>query len=182
MHTGTAPDASAGLATSPASAAQPIIELRGDILPLSAGRITVDGRTPAEARRARTFGFVFQDAVLLPWRTVEQNVLLFHEVVGQAQRPEVRRHVRDLIDLVGLSGFERHYPGELSGGMQQRVAIARALSFDPTILLMDEPFGALDLITRDKMGFELLRIWQRARKTVLLVTHSISEAVFLADR
>jgi NitT/TauT family transport system ATP-binding protein len=125
---------------------------------------------------------VFQDPVLLPWRTTQHNVHLFHEIIGDANRPEVRQHVRDLIELVGLTGFERHYPGELSGGMQQRVSIARALSFDPQILLMDEPFGALDMITRDKMGAELLRIWERAKKTVLLVTHSITEAVFLSDR
>jgi NitT/TauT family transport system ATP-binding protein len=159
-----------------------ILKLIGDILPVSAGRILVDGKTPAEARKERSFGFVFQDAVLLPWRTAEQNVMLFHEVIGDGRRPEVGQHVRDLLELVGLTGFEHHYPTELSGGMQQRVSIARALSFDPKILLMDEPFGALDLITRDKMGFELLRIWERTKKTVLLVTHSITEAVFLADR
>jgi NitT/TauT family transport system ATP-binding protein len=159
-----------------------ILKLIGDILPASSGRILIDGKTPSQARKERSFGFVFQDPVLLPWRTVEQNVRLFHEVIGDGNRPAVRQHVRDLIELVRLQGFEQHYPGELSGGMQQRVSIARALSFDPQILLMDEPFGALDMITRDKMGFELLSIWERARKTVLLVTHSITEAVFLSDR
>ena len=159
-----------------------ILKLIGDILPPSSGTISIDGKTPREARRDRSFGFVFQDAVLLPWRTVEQNVLLFHEIIGDNASPEVRNHARQLIDLVGLNGFERHFPNQLSGGMQQRVSIARALSFDPQILLMDEPFGALDAITRDKMGIELLRIWGQAKKTVLLVTHSLTEAVFLADR
>lgn len=159
-----------------------ILKLIGDILPPSSGNIRIDGKTPSQARHDRYFGFVFQDPVLLPWRTTQHNVGLFHEIIGDANRPEVRQHVRDLIELVGLTGFERHYPGELSGGMQQRVSIARALSFDPQILLMDEPFGALDMITRDKMGAELLRIWERAKKTVLLVTHSITEAVFLSDR
>jgi NitT/TauT family transport system ATP-binding protein len=159
-----------------------LLKLIGDIFPPTSGRIQVAGKTPAEARRERSFGFVFQDAVLLPWRTVEQNVRLFHEVIGDHKQPEVRRKTQALIELVGLQGFERHYPNELSGGMQQRVSIARALSFDPQILLMDEPFGALDMITRDKMGFELLRIWEQTKKTVLLVTHSISEAVFLSDR
>lgn len=159
-----------------------ILKLIGDILPPSSGNIRIDGKIPSQARHDRYFGFVFQDPVLLPWRTTQHNVRLFHEIIGDANRPEVRQHVRDLIELVGLTGFERHYPGELSGGMQQRVSIARALSFDPQILLMDEPFGALDMITRDKMGAELLRIWERAKKTVLLVTHSITEAVFLSDR
>jgi NitT/TauT family transport system ATP-binding protein len=159
-----------------------LLKITGDIFPASSGRVLIDGKTPVQARKERSFGFVFQDAVLLPWRTVEQNVLLFHEVIGDNRRPETSQRVRDLIELVGLSGFERHYPNELSGGMQQRVSIARALTFDPKILLMDEPFGALDAITRDKMGFELLRIWERAKKTVLLVTHSITEAVFLSDR
>jgi NitT/TauT family transport system ATP-binding protein len=159
-----------------------LLKLIGDIFPPSAGQIRVGGKTPSEARRERNFGFVFQDAVLLPWRTVEQNVRLFQEVLGEDKRPEIRQKVSALIELVGLKGFERHYPNELSGGMQQRVSIARALSFDPQILLMDEPFGALDLITRDKMGFELLRIWEQTRKTVLLVTHSITEAVYLSDR
>jgi NitT/TauT family transport system ATP-binding protein len=159
-----------------------ILKLIGNILPLTSGRITIDGQSPEGARRARSFGFVFQDAVLLPWRTVKQNVLLFHEVIGDDRGDTVRQRVRNLIELVGLTEFEHHYPNELSGGMQQRVSIARALSFDPQILLMDEPFGALDAITRDKMGAELLRIWEHAKKTVLLVTHSLTEAVYLADR
>jgi NitT/TauT family transport system ATP-binding protein len=159
-----------------------ILKLIGDILPITAGSISIDGRTPAQARRDRSFGFVFQDAVLLPWRTVEQNVLLFHEVIGDNRNADVRQRAQQLIHLVGLDGFEQHFPSQLSGGMQQRVSIARALSFNPQILLMDEPFGALDAITRDKMGIELLRIWEQTKKTVLLVTHSLTEAVFLADR
>jgi NitT/TauT family transport system ATP-binding protein len=155
-----------------------ILKLVGDVLKPSAGSISVAGRPAAEARRQRAFGFVFQDPVLLPWRTVRQNVGLPLEVVGQPNRDRVDH----LIELVGLAGFQDHFPEELSGGMQQRVAIARALSFDPSILLMDEPFGALDLITRDRMSFELLSIWERARKTVIFITHSIDEAVVLSDR
>lgn len=159
-----------------------LLKLIGNLLPASSGHILVAGRTPQEARQQRSFGFVFQEAVLLPWRNVEQNIQLFFEVTHENRKEPTKQRVQHLIDLVGLTGFEQHYPGELSGGMQQRVAIARALSFNPAILLMDEPFGALDLITRDKMAFELLRIWEQATKTVLLVTHSIEEAAFLSDR
>jgi NitT/TauT family transport system ATP-binding protein len=118
--------------------------------------------------------------VLLPWRSALENVAIMQEVQG-VPRAERLAVAHRCLDLVGLTGFEEHRPGELSGGMQQRVSIARALSFDPRILLMDEPFGALDAITRDRMGFELLRIWERTRKTVLFVTHSLSEAVLLSD-
>ncbi|HET7263626.1 MAG TPA: ABC transporter ATP-binding protein [bacterium] len=157
-----------------------LLKIVADLLPPSSGRVTVFGGDAHTARARRSFGFVFQTPLLFPWRTSLDNVALMLEIQGLG-RDERRRRARQFLDLVGLSGFEAHRPGELSGGMQQRVAIARALSFDPRILLMDEPFGALDAITRDRMGVELLRIWQRTRKTVLFVTHSIPEAVLLSD-
>ncbi len=126
-------------------------------------------------------GIVFQQANLMPWRTVLQNITLPLELGEPLQTDSIRRAM-DLIDLVGLQGFEHNFPGELSGGMAQRVAIARALIHDPDLLLLDEPFGALDALTRERMGSELLRIWQARKKTVLMVTHSINEAIFLADR
>jgi NitT/TauT family transport system ATP-binding protein len=134
----------------------------------------IDGPQPG-------IGMVFQSPVLMRWRTVLENVLLPIEIIGHSLR-EYRQRALDLIDLVGLKGFENRYPRELSGGMQQRVAICRALIHDPSLLLMDEPFGALDALTREQMSFELLRIWAGRRKTVLFVTHDIEEAVFLADR
>jgi NitT/TauT family transport system ATP-binding protein len=124
-------------------------------------------------------GIVFQTPVLLPWRNVEQNVQLPLDIQGLGKRPE---RVQELLDLTGLQGFERSRPFELSGGMQQRVALCRALVTDPSLLLMDEPFGALDALTREQMNLELQRIWMETRKTVLLITHSITEAVLLADR
>jgi len=126
-------------------------------------------------------GFVFQHANLMPWRTVLQNITLPLELEGK-DRQEACAAARELIDLVGLQGFENSWPRDLSGGMAQRVAIARALIHDPDILLLDEPFGSLDALTRERMGFELLRIWWARRKTVIMVTHSIAEALFLADR
>lgn len=126
-------------------------------------------------------GFVFQSAVLLPWRTVLDNVLFSIEMLGH-RREAYRDRALALIELAGLGGFERKYPWELSGGMQQRVAICRALVHDPSLLLMDEPFGALDAMTREEMSLELLRIWGERRKTILFVTHSIPEAILLSDR
>ena len=157
-----------------------LLKIVAALLPPTTGRVAVFGGDAHEARQHRAFGFVFQTPLLFPWRTSLDNVALMLEVQGLARR-ERREQARRYLELVGLSGFEHHRPNELSGGMQQRVSIARALSFDPRILLMDEPFGALDAITRDRMGSELLRIWQRTLKTVLFVTHSISEAVFLSD-
>jgi len=151
----------------------------GLLLPTS-GQILVNGDGPDEARRARSAGFVFQTPVLFPWRTILENVALLLEVGGRS-RDDRLAIAREHLELVGLTGFEQHLPSQLSGGMQQRVAIARALSMDPSLLLMDEPFGALDAITRDKMAVELLRIWEKRQKTVLFVTHSISEAVLLSD-
>ncbi len=126
-------------------------------------------------------GFVFQQANLMPWRTVLENITLPLELAG-VNNGAARARARKLIDLVGLQGFEENWPRDLSGGMAQRVAIARALIHDPDILLLDEPFGSLDALTRERMGAELLRIWQAHQKTVIMVTHSISEALFLADR
>jgi NitT/TauT family transport system ATP-binding protein len=126
-------------------------------------------------------GFVFQHPVLLPWRSVLDNVLFSIEMLGRDMR-QYRKQAGDLLELTGLGGFETKYPRELSGGMQQRVAICRALLPDPSLLLMDEPFGALDAMTREELSLELLRIWEERRKTILFVTHSIPEAILLADR
>lgn len=145
------------------------------------GRVMIRGSSPSAAARAHELGVVFQTPVLLPWRTVRANVELLLDAVGVARRS--RRGIADkYLALVGLSEFGGSKPVELSGGMQQRVAIARALCYEPSILLMDEPFGALDALTRDRMGFELLRIWRSVGSTVLFVTHSVSEAILLSDR
>jgi NitT/TauT family transport system ATP-binding protein len=143
------------------------------------GRVCLAGREVDRPRRA--VGIVFQEPTLMAWRTVEANVGLPLEVDGFRRR-EARQKARGLLDLVGLSGFEEAHPAQLSGGMAQRVALARALVHDPRLLLLDEPFGALDALTRERMGQELLRIWRARRKTVVMVTHSVSEAVFLSDR
>jgi NitT/TauT family transport system ATP-binding protein len=156
-----------------------LLRILAGLVPPSAGTVHI-GHAPVDGPR-RDIGMVFQDAVLLPWRTVLQNALLPADVIGMG-RPAAARRAGELLGLVGLGGFADKYPGELSGGMRQRVAIARALMHDPAILLMDEPFGALDAMTRERMNLELLHVWQASRKTVVLVTHSIEEAVFLADR
>jgi NitT/TauT family transport system ATP-binding protein len=145
------------------------------------GVALVNGMTPQEARRSRAYGYVFQAPALYPWRNVLGNVTLPHEIFGLT-KAEREQKARRYLELVGLSGFEKKFPWQLSGGMQQRVSIARALSFDPAILLMDEPFGALDEITRDRMNEELLSIWRKTQKTVIFVTHSIDEAVLLSTR
>lgn len=147
------------------------------------GEIRVYGKTPREARKKNEFGFVFQDPVLLPWRTTLENVRLPLEVI-----PKSARHSKNgltptgLLELVGLAGFEKLFPRELSGGMKQRVAIARMLAYSPSIFLMDEPFGALDELTRERLNLELLEIWAKTNTSIVFVTHSIPEAVFLSDR
>jgi NitT/TauT family transport system ATP-binding protein len=145
------------------------------------GTITVNGMTPEAARMARAYGYVFQAAGLYPWRTIAGNVRLPLEIMGDAKADAAERVARAL-ELVELTGFEKKYPWQLSGGMQQRASIARALAFDADILLMDEPFGALDEIVRDKLNEELLRLWDRTGKTIGFVTHSIPEAVYLSTR
>ena len=157
------------------------------LLKILAGLHPHDGGELAIGTRAQPFdpgrdvGMVFQQSLLLKWRRVLENVLLPAEILGLPER-ESRERARDLLDMVGLGGFEEKYPYELSGGMQQRAAIARSLIHDPQVILMDEPFGALDALTREKMNLELLRIWSESRKTIVFVTHSIQEAVFLGSR
>ena len=147
----------------------------------SRGEVRINGRSIEHARSAHQIGLVFQDAVLLPWRTVER-MSRCRSKCSRLPKSERAQKIDAVLELVRLDGFDNRYPHELSGGMRQRLGIARALSFDPQILLMDEPFGALDAITRDKMSIELLRIWEQRQKTVIFVTHSISEAAFLSDR
>jgi NitT/TauT family transport system ATP-binding protein len=152
-----------------------------DLERVTSGALSVTGRTPEQARLARAYGYVFQAPALLPWRTVERNVFLPLEVMGFA-RTERRARAARYLELVGLTNFRRRFPWQLSGGMQQRVSIARALSFEPSLLLMDEPFGALDEITRDGLNLHLHRLWRRTGMTVVFVTHSIPEAVFLSTK
>ena len=147
----------------------------------TAGSITVNGMTPGEARKARAYGFVFQAAGLYPWRTIQGNVRLPLEIMGYSRADQEAR-VKRVMDLVELTGFEKKFPWQLSGGMQQRASIARALAFDADILLMDEPFGALDEIVRDRLNEELLKLWARTQKTIGFVTHSIPEAVYLSTK
>jgi len=145
------------------------------------GALTVNGMTPDEARRARAYGYVFQAAGLYPWRTIGGNIRLPLEIMGFSRSDQTAR-VKRTLELVELAGFENKYPWQLSGGMQQRASIARALAFDADILLMDEPFGALDEIVRDRLNEELLRLWARTQKTIGFVTHSIPEAVYLSTK
>ncbi len=158
-----------------------LLRLAGDLLTPTTGEIEVNGKPAHQARMDRDYGMVFQQATLLDWRTVTRNVQLPLEIMGAARERRAAR-AAELLDLVRLGEFADHYPWQLSGGMQQRVAIARALVFEPALLLMDEPFGALDEMTRERMQMELMSIWGRTRNTVIFVTHSIPEAVFLSTR
>ncbi len=158
-----------------------LLRLIGDLTSPTAGEVRVNGKPARQARLDRDYGMVFQAPVLMDWRTIERNIELPLEIMGFSKEERARRSA-DLLRLVELEGFERKHPWQLSGGMQQRVAIARALAFDPKLLLMDEPFGALDEMTRERMNLELMRIWSRTGTTVVFVTHSIPEAVFLSTR
>ena len=145
------------------------------------GHLTVNGKSPDDARIDREYGYVFQAAGLYPWRTVEGNIKLPLEIMGYSQA-EKKERIQKVIELVELKGFEKKFPWQLSGGMQQRASIARALAFDANILLMDEPFGALDEIVRDRLNSELLDLWMQTKKTICFVTHSIPEAVYLSTK
>ncbi|GAA3097113.1 ABC transporter ATP-binding protein [Rhizobium viscosum] len=147
----------------------------------TSGDIAINGMTPDEARKARAYGYVFQAPALYPWRTIEKNIALPLEIMGYS-KPEQKKRIDGALDLVELSGFEKKFPWQLSGGMQQRASIARALAFDADLLLMDEPFGALDEIVRDHLNAALLKLWSRTNKTICFVTHSIPEAVYLSTK
>ncbi|MGZ9277014.1 MAG: ABC transporter ATP-binding protein [Candidatus Limnocylindrales bacterium] len=158
-----------------------LLRIIGDLIKPSSGTVVVNGKPAERARRDRDYGMVFQAPVLFDWRTVEDNVKLPLEIQG-VDAATRRAKAAQMLDLVELEDFIHHYPWQLSGGMQQRVAIARALSFEPSILLMDEPFGALDEMTRERMNSEVQRIWERTGTTIVFVTHSIPEAVFMSSR
>jgi NitT/TauT family transport system ATP-binding protein len=158
-----------------------MLRVIADLQQPTSGTLLVNGMSAEQARLERRYGYVFQAPALFPWRTIEKNLKLPLEVMGFSDSEQQQRAARYLA-LVNLTGFERKYPWQLSGGMQQRVSIARALSFDPDLLLMDEPFGALDEIVRDHLNEQLLQLWDKTKKTVLFVTHSIPEAVFLSTR
>ena len=156
-----------------------LLRVIADLEQATAGTISVNGMSPSQARMARAYGYVFQAPALYPWRTVEKNVGLPLEIMGTE---DAASRVKRNLELVNLAGFEKKFPWQLSGGMQQRVSIARALAVEPKLLLMDEPFGALDEIVRDKLNQQLLELWAATKKTVVFVTHSIPEAVFLSSR
>ena len=158
-----------------------LLRIIADLLTPTQGNISVGGETPRQARLKQRYGIVFQSAVLYDWRTVRKNVMLPLEIMHVPKEERIDRADK-MLELVGLSDFANHFPGQLSGGMQQRVGIARALAIRPEILLMDEPFSALDEFTREKLHDDLLRIWRKTNKTVVFVTHNISEAVYLSDR
>jgi NitT/TauT family transport system ATP-binding protein len=158
-----------------------MLRVIGDLTPPTSGTVEVNGKTAHRARLDHDYGMVFQDSVLFDWRSVAKNVGLPLEMLGW-DRARRKQRVEEMLRLVELQGFGEHHPWQLSGGMQMRVAIARALSFEPALLLMDEPFGALDEMTRERLNIELLEIWRRMSSTIVFVTHSISEAVFLSTR
>jgi len=152
-----------------------------DLEKTTSGEISVNGMTPEQARKARAYGYVFQAAALYPWRTIEKNIALPLEIMGYS-KAEQKKRISEALELVELAGFDKKFPWQLSGGMQQRASIARALAFDADLLLMDEPFGALDEIVRDHLNAALLKLWSRTNKTICFVTHSIPEAVYLSTR
>ncbi|TPN78407.1 ABC transporter ATP-binding protein [Mesorhizobium sp. CU2] len=158
-----------------------LLRVIADLEKATSGTISVNGMSPEQAREKRAYGYVFQAAALFPWRTIERNVALPLEIIGLSQAEQAER-IKRTMELVNLSGFEKKYPWQLSGGMQQRASIARALAFDADLLLMDEPFGALDEIVRDHLNEQLLDLWARTNKTICFVTHSIPEAVYLSTR
>jgi NitT/TauT family transport system ATP-binding protein len=158
-----------------------LLRIIGDLVEPTSGEVVVNGKSARQARLDRDYGIVFQDAVLYDWRTAARNIAMPLELLKWDRTKRAER-VAEMIELVELQGFADHHPWQLSGGMQQRVSIARALSFSPALLLMDEPFGALDEMTRERLNAELLRIWQASGSTIVFVTHSISEAVFLSTR
>ncbi|NDJ60821.1 MAG: ABC transporter ATP-binding protein [Chloroflexi bacterium] len=158
-----------------------LLRLIADLIDVTSGDLEINGKDPRQARQDRDYGMVFQAATLYEWRSVIKNVQLPLEIM-RYPRAERRSRAQQMLELVELGQFARHYPWQLSGGMQQRVAIARALVFEPSLLLMDEPFGALDEFTRERMNMELLRIWEDTGITIVFVTHSIPEAVFLSSR
>ncbi|WP_214469862.1 ABC transporter ATP-binding protein [Mesorhizobium sp. dw_380] len=158
-----------------------LLRVIADLEKPTSGTISVNGMTAEQAREKRAYGYVFQAAALFPWRTIERNVALPLEIMGLSRAAQAER-IKRTLDLVNLSGFEKKYPWQLSGGMQQRASIARALAFDADLLLMDEPFGALDEIVRDHLNEQLLELWSRTNKTICFVTHSIPEAVYLSTR
>lgn len=158
-----------------------LLRVIADLEPITSGEVLVNEMTPHEARERRAYGYVFQAPALFPWRTVLANVMLPLQIMGR-DKARCEAIAREQLARVGLAGFEKKYPWQLSGGMQQRVSIARALGFEPKILMMDEPFGALDEITRDKLNEQLQQLWLREQRTVVFVTHSIAEAVYLSTR
>ncbi|QIB70109.1 ABC transporter ATP-binding protein [Aminipila butyrica] len=158
-----------------------LLRVIGDLLQATSGQVSIGGKTPSQIRKEKRYGMVFQNPVLYDWRKIKDNVALPLEMM-KVDKGERERRSQELLALVGLEEFQNCYPRELSGGMQQRVSIARALAADPEILLMDEPFSALDEFSREKMNEDILQIWSQTKKTVVFVTHSIPEAAFLSDR
>ena len=157
------------------------LRVMADLEKPTSGMITVNGVSPEEARKSRAYGYVFQAAGLYPWRTIARNIALPLEIMGYSKEEQAQR-IQSVLELVELTGFEKKFPWQLSGGMQQRASIARALAFDADILLMDEPFGALDEIVRDHLNEQLLELWAKTHKTIAFVTHSIPEAVYLSTK